>query len=150
MQCSKHKYFRAMLLKGSRVGKQFDCMAPWGDSSFLFLSKYKRKYTSQPPHPPLQFFLYGCWKFFTKTEAGGRCPPHPTPTPSARVDSISVYLNSEENSRTIKGEGWVLPRPQISHFWSQETSPNTHAQRRLPADIRGSNVKGCSTQTLLR
>ena len=151
MQCSKHKYFSAMLLKVSRVGKQFSsCMAPWVILPSCFYPNNKRKYTSQPPHPPLQFFLYGCWKSFKKTEAGGRCPPYPTPTSSARVDSISVYLNSEENSRTIKGEGWALPRPQISHSWSPETSSNIHAQRRLPADVRGSNVKGCSTQTLLR
>ena len=47
-----------MHLKGSRVEKHFPgSMAPWGDSSLLLLSKYKRKHKFGPPS--LQFILYG-------------------------------------------------------------------------------------------
>ena len=35
-------------------------------------------------------------------------------------------------------------------FQSLETFPTTHVQKRLLAGQRGSNIKGCSTQTPMR
>ena len=45
------------------------------------------------------------------------------------------------NSRTIKGEGWALPRPHISYV---ETAQTTHVQKGLLRGQKGSYAKGCS------
>lgn len=71
-----------MLLKGSRVGKQFsDCMAPWGDSFFLFLSKYKEN-TCLNLHPPLQFSLMDGESYLQRLRQEVEAhPPTSTPLP---------------------------------------------------------------------
>ena len=54
----------------------------------------------------------------------------PLPPSNRKVigDSFSVDQKlQEENSRTIKGGGWALPRLHISHARSQETSLTTYA-----------------------
>ena len=56
----------------------------------------------------------------------------PLPPSNGKVigDSFSVDQKlQEENSRTIKGGGWALPRLHISHSRSQETSLTTYAQK---------------------
>ena len=45
--------------------------------------------------------------------------------PQSHQESLKLQ---DENSRTIKGGGWALPRPHISHSWSQETSSTIHTQ----------------------
>ena len=42
------------------------------------------------------------------------------------IHSLWTEKLQDENSKTIKGGGWALPRPHISHSQSQETSLTTH------------------------
>ena len=54
------------------------------------------------------------------------------PQGKAVGNSFPIDQNSKmkmETSRTIKGEGWALPRPHIPHSQSPETFLITHAQR---------------------
>ena len=58
-------------------------------------------------------------------EARGKCHP--------RVKWLEIHSlwtkAPGENNRTIKRGGGTLPRPHISHSWSQKTSLTTHAQK---------------------
>ena len=59
-------------------------------------------------------------------------PPTPLPSPSKAVGNsfpIDQTKLQDKSSRTVKGGGWALLRPHLSQ--SQETSPTTHAWKRL-------------------
>ena len=63
-------------------------------------------------------------------------PPHPR-VKQLEIHSLWTEKLQDENSKTIKGGGWALPRPHISHSQSQETSLITHAQKILLGGQRG-------------
>ena len=66
------------------------------------------------------------------------------PQGKAVGNSFPIDQNSKmkmETSRTIKGEGWALPRPHISYA---ETALIKHVQKGLLRGQKGNYAKGCS------